>query len=53
MRDNHFASLPAGEANDAAGGTSTNDFSALKGILDLETVGPSGFPFLAATRLGL
>lgn len=46
MQDNGFAALPASEVNDLAGNFSTNDFSAATGILDLESVGPSGFPFL-------
>lgn len=49
MRDYGYVALPSAEANDGAADTSTNDFSAATGILDLESVGPGGFPFVTAT----
>ena len=49
MRDNRFRVLPSGEANDLVSGFSTNDFSAATGKLDLETLGPRGFPCMKAT----
>ena len=48
MADNSLAALPAADSNDQAGGSSSNDFST-GGILDLETVGPSGGSFMRAT----
>ena len=46
MVANNYTTLPAGEELDGAGDTSTNDFSALSGTLDLETPGPSGGAFM-------
>ena len=42
MVANGYATLPTGEELDRSGDTSTNDFSALTGILNLETTGASG-----------
>ena len=42
MVANSYTTLPAGEELDGARDTSTDDFSALTGILDLETTGPGG-----------
>ena len=37
MVANDYTTLPSGEELDGVGDTSTNDFSTLTGILDLET----------------
>ena len=52
MADNNYAKLPdlaglGAEANDAAGQSSSNNFSTT-GLLDLESVGPSGGNFTRA-----
>ena len=47
MQDNGFVALPSSEVHNQVGDTSTNDFSAATDTLDLESVGPSGLPFLA------